>query len=259
MTTMTDYAHGQFSWVDLMSANMDESKVFYAALFGWEAVDQDTQGGPPYVLFQLDGKRVAGMGQLPDDLAAQGVPPVWNSYVNVDDLAATVARVTELGGMVMMPPMQVLNHGHMAGVQGPEGAPLFLWQKLDHFGAEAVNEPNTLCWNELATREVEQSRAFFESLFGWQCELQEGTPGTYYVAKLGETQNAGLMQMTEEWGDMPCCWGTYFAVDDVDAQVAKVTELGGRVNVPAFDMSVGRMAVVADAHGAVFSMIRLDM
>jgi predicted enzyme related to lactoylglutathione lyase len=54
----------------------------------------------------------------------------------------------------------------------------------------------------------------------------------------------------------PNHWHVYFGVADADATVAKATELGGSVLVPAFDSPVGRMAVIADPHGAVFSIIQ---
>lgn len=257
MAEMTQYAHGQFSWVDLMSADIDEAKAFYAKLFGWDAVDQDTQGGPPYVIFEQDGKHVAGMGALTDEMRANGVPPCWNSYVNVDDVNEIVGRVEEFGGKVTMPPMQVLQAGHMAGFQDPTGAFLFVWQKLEHIGARVVNEPGTLCWNELATTDVERAREFFGALFDWDFAEHDGTPTKYYITKVDGRENGGLMQMNDEWEGIPPCWCVYFAVADVEATVAKVTELGGGVNVPPFDIPVGRMSVVADPHGAVFSVIQL--
>jgi hypothetical protein len=55
--------------------------------------------------------------------------------------------------------------------------------------------------------------------------------------------------------EMPAAWAVYFAVTDTDAAAAKVTELGGRVVQPANDTPYGRIAVVADNHGAVFSVI----
>jgi predicted enzyme related to lactoylglutathione lyase len=48
----------------------------------------------------------------------------------------------------------------------------------------------------------------------------------------------------------------YFGVADADATVAKATELGGSVLVPPFDTPVGRMAVIGDPQGAVFSIIQ---
>ena len=55
---------------------------------------------------------------------------------------------------------------------------------------------------------------------------------------------------------VPNHWHVYFAVDDADATAAKAAELGGSVMVPPFDTPVGRMAVLADPQGAVFSVIK---
>jgi predicted enzyme related to lactoylglutathione lyase len=52
-------------------------------------------------------------------------------------------------------------------------------------------------------------------------------------------------------------WTVYFAVDDADATVAKVTELGGSVMRPPMDIEPGRFAVVADPYGAAFNVMKL--
>jgi predicted enzyme related to lactoylglutathione lyase len=52
-------------------------------------------------------------------------------------------------------------------------------------------------------------------------------------------------------------WRVDFWVDDVDAVVAKATELGGRAVVPAFDAGFFRQAVIADAAGAEFSVTKV--
>ena len=56
-------------------------------------------------------------------------------------------------------------------------------------------------------------------------------------------------------GDAPAHWSVYFGVADTDAAVAKVSDLGGTTLRPAWETPYGRMAVVADNHGASFSLI----
>ena len=57
--------------------------------------------------------------------------------------------------------------------------------------------------------------------------------------------------------DAPSSWLVYFAVDDADATVAKLTQLGGGVHHPASDIpGVGRFAVVHDPQGAVFAILQ---
>ncbi len=63
--------------------------------------------------------------------------------------------------------------------------------------------------------------------------------------------------MTPRMPGVPNHWHVYFAVADADAAAAKATELGGAVVAEPFDMPVGRMAVISDPQGAVFSIIQL--
>ena len=108
MSERTSYKPGEFCWVDLMAQTVGGAKEFYGNLFGWGSVDQETQGGPPYAIFQHGGKSVAGLGQLSPEMQRQRLPAIWNSYINVDDVTATCDRVVKLGGKVTMPAMQVI-------------------------------------------------------------------------------------------------------------------------------------------------------
>ena len=103
MPEFTSHAPGSPNWVDLMSPDVDASKEFYSAVFGWDAEDQlDDDGNRTYVMFSVDGKAVAGLGGQAPDMGE--MPAIWNSYFAVDDVAATAAKVEAAGGSVMMPP-----------------------------------------------------------------------------------------------------------------------------------------------------------
>ena len=54
---------------------------------------------------------------------------------------------------------------------------------------------------------------------------------------------------------VPSHWSVYFAVEDADAAIAKVTELGGSVEQPAEDTPYGRLGCVADPMGARFKLL----
>jgi predicted enzyme related to lactoylglutathione lyase len=66
-----------------------------------------------------------------------------------------------------------------------------------------------------------------------------------------------MMQMNEEWGEIPPHWMVYFAVSDADATVERVSQAGGKSQMPPFDTPVGRIGIVADPQGAVFTLIQL--
>jgi predicted enzyme related to lactoylglutathione lyase len=140
-----------------------------------------------------------------------------------------------------------------------------VWQAKGSIGAELVNEPGTLTWNELATTDVDGAKEFYGSVFGWQTSSMEGAPMEYAIwhpggaePKQGPDGNGvgGLMSNDNMPEGTPPFWGVYFAVEDADATAAKVEELGGTVVNPPFDApGVGRIAALNDPQGALFMVI----
>lgn len=258
---MKEYPPGLFCWVDLVAHDLDAAKRWYAELFGWKPVDQDTQGGPPYVMFKKDGHVVAGAGQMSEDMKGQGVPPTWNDYISVEDAAATEAKARELGATVTVSTMEVMDAGKLCFMIDPLGVPFAVWEAGTHHGAELVNGPGCLVWNEHVSRDVPAAKKFYAALFGWTYETS-AMPGFEYtsIKTASGRDNGGMMPMVgEHWAEVPPHLMTYFAVTDVEAAVAKVVDTGGAIHVPAMDIAgVGRFVVVADPQGASFTLIELD-
>jgi uncharacterized protein len=255
MPEISEYAPGTPSWVDLASPDPDASARFYGGLFGWSATDPgpvEESGG--YRMLQRDGRDVAGLGPT----QAPGQPAMWTTYVSTDDADAVAAKVREAGGRVVMDPLDVLGAGRMAVFADAGGAVVSVWQPQSHHGAAVVNEPGSLCWNELATRDIEQAKRFYAAVFGWTADTNSVGDTSYTEWKLDGRTIAGMIQMNDEWpAEVPAHWMVYFAVEDIDAATAQVERLGGRISVPPTDTPAGRFAVVNDPHGAVFSIIRL--
>jgi predicted enzyme related to lactoylglutathione lyase len=175
----------------------------------------------------------------------------------VADADETIAKVTAASGTVLMAPMDVMTAGRMAVFQDPAGAFLSIWQPLEHPGAQLVGEPGAFCWAELATRDVEGSKVFYDRVFGWG-EVTHGEGTTAYTEfQLGGEPIAGMLTMQPGMEQVPTHWVVYFAVEDTDATLAKAQSLGGSVVFGPMDIPQGRFAVLADSSGASFGVIRL--
>jgi uncharacterized protein len=111
--------HGALCWNELQTRDVDGAKSFYRAAFGW---DTETHTDTPmqYTEFKIDGTSIAGMMAMPPNVPAQ-VPPYWLAYFAVDDADATVARASELGGDVLVVPMDIAV-GRFAVLADPQGA-----------------------------------------------------------------------------------------------------------------------------------------
>ncbi|MDJ0962331.1 MAG: VOC family protein [Acidimicrobiia bacterium] len=263
------YPHGLISWTDISLPDPAGGGKFYADLFGWKADDQhDPDGNYIYTMFSKGGKSTAGMGAQPPGMAESGIPPMWNTYISVDDVEATLEKWTTAGGTVVMPIMDVFTSGRMAVVADPEGAVVSFWQAGDHVGGEVFNEHGALTWNELYSRDTARAREFYTAALGWEFEKLGGDDADfeYWMIVLpsktpggilqNDPYNGGLMTMDDSWpDDMPSHWMVYFQVDDTDDAVAQLERLGGRVSVPPFDTNAGRISVVGDPQGGTFSII----
>ncbi|MBK9168087.1 MAG: VOC family protein [Bryobacterales bacterium] len=253
------HAPGTFCWVELGTTDTTAAEAFYRGLFGWDAQRHPMPQGGEYLMWKLEGAQAGGGYRLSPQQLEMHVPPHWLLYVCVEDAAAAVARVNELGGKVLMGPSPVGENGIIAVVQDPQGAYLGLWQPLGHSGSSVVNEPNAFCWAELAARDAVGARDFYGQLFGWGTKISQMGPVEYTEFQSGGQSAAGMVQMDAQWGDMPPHWMAYFQVADCDAAAAQAGALGAKIGVPPTDIPpVGRFAVVADPQGAHFSVIKLN-
>lgn len=252
MVEMTSYDPGVPSWVDVSSRDLPATLRFYKSLFGWDSFEPPGGGG--YTIFQLSGKSVGAAGPAMDPNA----PEAWTTYVSVADADATADKVKDAGGSVLAGPFDVMTAGRMAVFMDDGGAVFSVWQPRDTIGAQLVNEPGTLAWTELASGDIEKSKAFYAKVFGWTAATQESGPISYTEFQMGDRSIAGMLELGHMHpAGTPPHWLVYFAVADADGTIARTTELGGRTLAPAMDIPIGRFAVLADPRGAVFGVIQL--
>ena len=257
MHVVKQYPDGVFCWVDLATTDPQAAKTFYGGLFGWDFEDLPTDMGAPYTMCTIDGKNVVGLSAMPPDMAEQGVPPIWASYVKHSDADAVAEKITAAGGTLISPPFDVMDSGRMAFGQDPSGAAFGIWQPKSHIGAQLVNMPNTVVWNELQTRDPEGAKTFYGKVFDW---TYESDPNGYILCQESGRTQAGIIHMGENWPpDVPNNWTVYFMVADLDASVAKAGKLGGNIMVPPTQAGeMGKFAVVQDPQGGVFTIMQFD-
>jgi uncharacterized protein len=248
------YPQGVPCWVELQTTDQEAAKTFYATLFGWELDDQPLPMGGHYTMASLDGGTVAGITLQPPG-SPEGMPPVWTTYLAVDDLATVADEVTSAGGQLIASPMRVMESGSMAIVADPTGGVVGLWQADRHRGAGTVNQPGALLWNELITPEPERAASFYDAILGTTHETTPmGDGDTYTVLEVDGRAVAGAMALPDDAG-VPTAWSVYFGTEDIAATVAAATDLGATI-VMEMESPAGPLAVIADPQGAVFQVMQ---
>ncbi len=242
-------------WVSLMVHGLGTTEDFYADLFGWEYEPGPEQLGP-YVRALLDGREVAGIGEMPPD---RHLPVAWTTYLATDDADATAETIRSCGGTVAVGPLDAGIAGRVAICSDPLGAIFGLWQAQSHMGTRLHGAPGTPVWNELVTQDTSTVGKFYEHVFGHEPQTHSTASDDFdYVTLLLEGRPVAAVHGVGRSlpHDRGPHWMAYFEVEDTDAAAARVRDLGGRILEPPREGLTGRVATVADPEGAVFAVVR---
>jgi predicted enzyme related to lactoylglutathione lyase len=113
------------------------------------------------------------------------------------------------------------------------------------------------CWVDTGQPDAQAAVGFYTELFGWEVEnaMPADSEGTYFMCRLRGRDVAAVGSQPPEAGPPVPAWNTYVWVESADDTRAKVTDAGGSVVMEPFDvLDAGRMAVMSDPSGAVFSV-----
>lgn len=248
---------GEFTWTDLSAKDLDSQSEFYEGLFGWTHEDSPMPDGSTYRMFHLDGRIVGGASQMNPQMASQGVPSMWNVYIAVDDVDAEVDRVVQLGGKVIVPPIDVMQRGRMAGVQDPTGGLVFLWHTNSPDAQETYMEPGSFSWADLETRDPGRASEFFTKLLGWDVQRLDQAQTPYWQVNVDGQGEGGIAEMPDMMpAQTPAFWLDYFGTTDIDASVRRAMDLGASVDIePTQVADMLKFAVLEDPQGATFALL----
>ena len=255
MGERTSYVDGEPCWADVMARDAAAARHFYQTVFGWTYQISDPEFGG-YAICLAEGRPVAGIMPIGSDMA--DAPAAWNVYLASSHVDETAQKMEKAGARIMMTPADIPGSGRMAFAFDPTGAGVGLWQGAGHIGFGTVAEPNSFAWTELNTGSPAEADAFYRELFGYQQQQVGSGDFDYTVWSLADNQVCGRMALPAEAAGTPAHWMPYYAVEDTDAAIGRITEAGGALRHPPHDSPYGRLAVVSDPDGAAFTIIDLS-
>ena len=119
-------------------------------------------------------------------------------------------------------------------------------------------KPGTFCWVELGTSDNEAAKNFYTQLFDWEyVDNPMGPDSVYTILKRNGKDVGGLYKLMPDMvaQGIPPHWMSYVAVTNADESAEKAKAEGATVMNGPFDVfTMGRMAVIQDPAGAVFSI-----
>ena len=127
MTETPPMTPGTFGWNELVTADTEACETFFTELMGWTAETNETAEAGKYTFFKQGDRPVGGMMSM-QSLGLEGVPSHWMAYLTVENVDAACARCKELGGKIVMEPMDVPEIGRFAIIADPTDAAVGLAQ-----------------------------------------------------------------------------------------------------------------------------------
>jgi len=117
---------------------------------------------------------------------------------------------------------------------------------------------NTFDWVEIRTREIEKTANFYENLFGWKVVQKEAGEGLdYWIFDTGDKPRIQNMQrggISLRPADENLGVVVYIVVDDIETNLKKVAELGGKVVTPKTPQGSAFKAYFNDPSGNLFGL-----
>ena len=242
---------GKIIWRDLLTNDPAASQRFYGELFGWTFENLDANSA--YTLIRHNGRMIGGMI---DTVALNNRDDIsqWVVLMSVEDVDASIARVTAAGGEVVTPVTDLQNRGELAVFRDAEGALLGMLETRDGDPVDRSVEFGDFLWDELWTTDIDNATAFYGEIAGLEVsdiDVDEGpaVPAKYRLLKSGDTARVGIMPNPLEGLDP--VWVSYLRVASPATIAARVADLGGRVIVEAQPRPIGgEVAFVAGPSGA---------
>src|SRR5689334_23165046 len=147
---MSDRKHlpGKFVWFELVSSDAKKAQAFYGEVLGWKT-RSFPMGNFTYDMILTGDSLDTMVGGYAEPRHGQSAHFI--SYVSVEDVDRAAKLVTENGGKVVGPPMDIPTVGRFARVADPQGAEFCLFKSSNGDPPDADAPQGAFFWNELHT------------------------------------------------------------------------------------------------------------
>jgi uncharacterized protein len=125
-----------------------------------------------------------------------------------------------------------------------------------------ANPAGSFIWYELMTPDPDAIAPFYAAVIGWRIDgASPGQPGGMdyrMIARDDGGSAGGVLRLSadmQQHGARPL-WLPYLYTPDVDGTLAAIAAEGGKVQMKAMDLPVGRIAMVTDPQGVPFYLMK---
>ncbi|MEM9918460.1 MAG: VOC family protein [Bacteroidota bacterium] len=232
----------QIVFADLSTYTPEKTMAFYKAVFGWTFYNDHG-----YYLAYQQSREIIGLYETPEKFKQMRMPHFWMTYIQVENVGQTVAKVKALGGIIEL--VDESNPiGGVALIRDPQGAGFTIYDG-NQLHTRTNNEVNTLVWNELHVSDMQKVKLFYQGLFDWI--FYELARDHYQIYTSDEVHTADALNIPNEYKGKYEYWVCTFGVDDLDTSSETILKQGG-----SLIMDEGKRRLFTDDSGQAFFYIQ---
>ena len=210
-----------FIWTDLSTFDLEKTKQFYNEIFGWNYYQSDDQ----YHVGYTGNFEASGLYEMPEKFQKMNMPSFWMSYIQVENVAETVAIAKKANGIIEVVE-DLESFGKIALIRDPLGAGFTIYEG-NQLNSRTEDTENTLVWNELFASDASLVIPFYSAIFNWKITY-EGY-GRYVIEnEKGETVSA-IQQLDNSIKGKHEYWGVFFKVKDFEQAKLTIINNGGTI------------------------------
>lgn len=233
-----------FIWADLSAFDLESAKSFYQNVFGWQYADV----GNNYQVAFAQYQETSGLYLMPQKFIDINMPSFWMSYIQVEDVLATVDKAQSLGGIIELLDTE-MSIGNIALIRDPSGAGFTVYDGSQLKG-RTEDTPGTMVWNELFVSDSGLVTDFYAGIFDWHYE--QDTHDRVWITTSEGVHIAAIQQVSNDIKGKHEYWAVYFGTKNLSETTRKVIGNGGKV---IYETS--EEALFTDPHGAMFQAAQL--
>ncbi|WP_298511622.1 VOC family protein [uncultured Kordia sp.] len=208
-----------FIYADLSTYTPKETISFYETVFGWKYYQYDDY----YTAF-IKNTEVTGLYETPDKFKQMRMPHFWMSYIQVDNVAETVEKARELGGIIELQ-SEIASNTKIALIRDLSGAGFTVYEGDQLTNVRTKNTANTLIWNELHVSDASKAIPFYEGIFDWK--IIQKTSGLHAVYNSNNEYIADIVEIDNQYKGSYEYWVCTFGVKDIEITKKLILENGG--------------------------------
>ena len=237
-------------WHDLITPNLEESKIFYGDIFGWTFEDSNFKGTKMTTIIN-DGNVIGGMIEVKNANTSTWICAL---PLSTEALNQRIKSVLASGAKAVLPPVKIPGRGKQVVFEGPLGEEFSLISEND-YTKKVTPKGVDKSWIgiELWASNTSRGQEFYETAFGVSTTQISYDNKPYWVFKSGEKLVAGMINNPIK--NQGSQWVPYIKSTSINELFLKLKNSKAAILLtPTEEVRKGNVGIIQDPHGAIIAI-----